>query len=82
MFDSLLPDVLSFEIKSKIIIESGRPQKTEWRICVECRIPKDKNTQSEYVIHFYISIMAARTHINIKFYVHLMSCYSLVMSLL
>ena len=82
MFDSLLPDVLSFEIKSKIITEPGRPQTSKWHICVAYWITKATNTQSEYVIHFYIYTMAARTHINIKFYVHCMSCYLSVMSLL
>jgi hypothetical protein len=28
----------------------GRPQMTIWRVCILCRVPKAKNTHSEYVI--------------------------------
>jgi len=39
-----------YEILRKIIVEPDRSQMTMWHLCIACRIPKAKNTRSEYVI--------------------------------
>ena len=41
-----------YEIKWKNIAELGKTQMTVWRMRIACRIPKAKNTHSEYVILF------------------------------
>jgi len=43
-------NVAVYGIMWKNIVEPGRPQKTKWRMRIECWIPKDINTHSEYVI--------------------------------
>ena len=39
-----------YEIRWKNNVEQGKPQKTIWRMSVECWLPKATNTYTEYLI--------------------------------
>jgi hypothetical protein len=50
-----------FEIMWKNILLLCRPQKTIWRMCIACWIPKDTNKHLDYVILncFFTAVMVA-----------------------
>jgi len=62
----------------KNIVERDRPKVTIWRMFIAWGIPKVTNTHSEYVIIIALqATMVARTRLNVTFYVHSLSPYSL-----
>ena len=70
-----------YEIIWKNVVEWGRAQMTIWCMCIACWIPKATNTHSEYVIitDFSIVTSVARRRLNVKLYVHCLSCCILLM---
>jgi len=50
MFNNFVFSRAVYEIMWKITAEPGRPQMTIWRMRFACRIPKTKNTHSDYII--------------------------------
>jgi hypothetical protein len=70
-----------YEVKSKNIVQWGRPQTTIWRMRIEWWIPKGcKYTHSGCVILPALPqpTMVARTHLYVTLYVHCLSGITLI----
>jgi len=65
------------EVMWKNIVEQGTSQMTIWRMRIAYWIPKSTNTRSELWNTYCISTTtkAARTRRNVTLYVHCLSCY-------
>jgi len=50
VFKNFSSEIVSYEINWKSILEPGGPQKTIWRKCILCWMPKVRDALSEYVI--------------------------------
>jgi len=58
----------------------GKPQMRVWCRRIRCWIPKATNKHTLRVCNTYCfstAAVVAQTHLNVKLYVHCLSCYSL-----
>ena len=67
-----------YEIMRKNKVELDRPQMT-WTMRIACSIPKATNTHSDYVMRIIFSamIMVEGTRLDVRLYVHCLSCSTL-----